>query len=221
MAEYRDELLDHDYDGIRELDNDLPRWWLWLFYLTIIFSILYLIYYHVLGVGYTSDEEYQSEINPSFMRVQSDNPTYFGIIPKYQSPLAVRAQDKIDVKPAAVVSPGFMTRESDTTIYVAMTDEADIAAGKNIYITNCASCHGNLGEGGVGPNLADDYWLHGNSFTDIVKTIRYGYPTKGMIAWLGQLSPNDIIRSASFVETLKGTNPPNPKAPEGEMVADQ
>ncbi len=55
-------LLDHDYDGIRELDNNLPRWWVWLFYLSIVFAVIYMLYYHVLRIGNLQAAEYEKEM---------------------------------------------------------------------------------------------------------------------------------------------------------------
>jgi cytochrome c oxidase cbb3-type subunit 3 len=216
MAEHDDKLLDHDYDGIKELDNDLPRWWLWLFYATIIFGVLYMVYFDVLQLGYSSADAWQSEVNPAYVRERDKQASYFGIIPRYRAPLAVvtAAEADLAVRPAVV----FLTRETDTTTYTPLMDSDALATGHELFLSKCASCHGNLGEGGVGPNLTDDYWLHGAEFSDIVKSVRYGYPTKGMVAWLGQLTPDDIITVASHVTTLVGTNPPNAKAPEGERV---
>lgn len=218
MAEHSDKMLDHDYDGIKELDNDLPRWWLWLFYFTIIFGVLYFLYYDVLGIGYTSADAYRSEMDPAFVRAEDRTPTYFGVLPKYVAPFSrpeLEQDDQPRIRPVVVR----LTHETDTNTYVANMEPASLSAGKEIFLTKCASCHGVLGEGGVGPNLTDDYWIHGNSYTNIVKTVRYGYPAKGMIAWLGQLTQDQIIEVASFVTTLHGTNPPNQKAPEGELVS--
>ena len=100
---------------------------------------------------------------------------------------------------------------------VKMADAAGIEDGKGIFTTNCSPCHGHLGEGVVGPNLTDDYWLHGGSLNDIYKTIKTGYPAKGMKSWATDLSPVQIRNVASFIKTLHGTNPPNAKAPQGEM----
>jgi cytochrome c oxidase cbb3-type subunit 3 len=113
-----------------------------------------------------------------------------------------------------------MSRESDTTTYVLTTDDATLTAGREIYLRHCATCHGTAGQGGVGPNLTDDYWLHGGSPSDIVKTIRYGFPAKGMVAWLGTLKPDEILQAASFVTNLHGTNPANAKPPEGELYTE-
>jgi cytochrome c oxidase cbb3-type subunit 3 len=217
MADHSDKMLDHDYDGIRELDNELPRWWVWLFYVTIIFAIFYMIYYDVLGIGYSSADAYLSEMDPNFVREQDEQPAYLGLLPYYRSPYAATDAEKElskKVRPVLVR----MTRDTDTITYIALMDDASVAEGRNIYMRNCASCHGNAGEGGVGPNLTDDYWLHGAEFNNIVKTVKYGFPTKGMISWLGQLTMDQIIQVSSYVTTLHGTSPPNPKAPEGELV---
>lgn len=98
-----------------------------------------------------------------------------------------------------------------------VTDAGKIENAKNLYIKNCASCHGNLGEGGIGPNLTDNYWIHGGSINDIAKIIAIGVPEKGMIPWQKTFKSADIVALASYVITLKGTNPANAKAPQGEL----
>jgi cytochrome c oxidase cbb3-type subunit 3 len=221
MAEYKDELLDHDYDGIQEMDNDLPRWWVWLFIISIIWGILYFLYFDVLGIGFSSTDAYRLEMDPGYVRGPGVEATYLGVIPKYRSPLALTSEDVARVQ-AARSSAGvavMMSHATDTTTYVALTSAADIASGQQVYMANCASCHGNFGEGGVGPNMTDVYWIHGGEFSDIVRSVRYGYPTKGMISWLGTIPEDDILRAASFLLTLKGTNPSNAKGPEGDLVS--
>lgn len=99
-----------------------------------------------------------------------------------------------------------------------LTSPADLAAGKAVFQTVCFACHGMNGEGLVGPNLTDNYWLHGGSIQDIFKTIKYGWPDKGMKSWKDDYSPAQIAQIASYVKSLAGTNPPNPKAPQGELV---
>jgi len=94
---------------------------------------------------------------------------------------------------------------------------ADITAGKEAYDMNCAACHGKLGEGTVGPNLTDDYWLHGGSINDVFKTIKYGYPEKGMKSWQADLSPLQINQVSSYIKSLHGTNPPNAKEKQGDV----
>jgi len=94
-------------------------------------------------------------------------------------------------------------------------DVASLTEGKEIYLKNCATCHGQNGEGLVGPNLTDDYWIHGGGIKNIFKTIKYGVPAKGMISWETQLDPKKMQSASSYIITLHGTNPPNAKAPEG------
>ncbi|MCX7729434.1 MAG: cytochrome c, partial [Bacteroidia bacterium] len=98
-----------------------------------------------------------------------------------------------------------------------LTDPAEINQGKEIFITNCITCHGKEAQGGAGPNLTDEYWLHGGGIKNIFKVIKYGVPAKGMIAWETQLSPKQIQQVASYILTLKGTNPPGAKEPQGEL----
>ena len=104
----------------------------------------------------------------------------------------------------------------DETKVEQLTDATALASGKKVYLEKCIACHGNKGEGGVGPNLTDEFWLHGCSMADIFKTIKYGVPAKGMLTWNGVLSPDEIQQVASYVMSLKGTNPPNGKAAQGD-----
>jgi len=109
---------------------------------------------------------------------------------------------------------GKLLNEENVTI---TNDAAALANGKNTFIKNCAACHGQNGEGLVGPNFTDDYWIHGNKINDLFKTIKYGVPAKGMISWQTQLDPNQMQEVASYILTLRGSNPANPKAPEGTI----
>lgn len=180
-----DILLDHDYDGIKELDNNLPPWWKYGFYLTIVVAFIYLINYHVLKVSPLQAEEYT-----------------------------------ISVKKAEAEVAEFMKNSAnnvDETTVKMLTEASDLAVGKDLFISNCAACHGKLGEGTVGPNLTDNYWVHGGSLQDIFKTIKYGWPDKGMKSWKEDFSPMQIAQLTSYLKTLVGTNPPNPKAQQGEL----
>lgn len=94
---------------------------------------------------------------------------------------------------------------------------AALAAGKSIFSANCAACHAADGGGGVGPNFTDEYWIHGGSINDIFRIVKYGVPAKGMIPWQDQLSPEEMQQVSSYIKTLVGTTPANPKAPEGEL----
>ncbi len=179
--------LGHDYDGIRELDNRLPPWWLYGFYICIIFSVIYLWRFHVSHTGPSSIEEYNKQM---------------AIAEKQKEEYLKKAANNIDENS------------------VVMLDAGGIAAGQALYITNCAACHGKAGEGTVGPNLTDDYWLHGGSINSIFKTIKYGVPEKGMRSWQEDLSPVKIAQISSFIKSIHGTNPPNAKEKQGELHTD-
>lgn len=180
-----DVLLDHGFDGIRELDNKLPPWWVALFYVTIIWGVGYMFYYHWGGSGPSSYEEYVEQVREG------------------------------EEQAAAYLAS--QTSQIDEKNVTFLEDPAALDGGKTIYINNCAACHGQQGEGGVGPNFADDYYIHGGDIKDIFKVIKYGVPEKGMISWKSQLRPVDMQQVASYILSLRGTNPPNPKAPEGEL----
>ncbi|MGZ3881646.1 MAG: cbb3-type cytochrome c oxidase N-terminal domain-containing protein [Flavisolibacter sp.] len=182
-----DILLDHDYDGIKELDNALPPWWKYGFYFTIAVAGLYLLRYHVWKTGPDPKQEYEQE-----MRVASAQ------IEEYRKTTG----DMVDEKT------------------VTMADAAGIADGNKLFHSNCFSCHGAKGEGLVGPNLTDNYWLHGGTINDVFKTIKFGYPDKGMPSWKNMYSPTQIKELASYVKSLAGTNPPNPKAPQGDVFVE-
>lgn len=92
------------------------------------------------------------------------------------------------------------------------------ANGKAIFTANCAACHGANGEGGIGPNLTDRYWLHGGEIKDIFKVIKYGVPDKGMVPWEQTLTPGQIAEVSNYIITLRDTNPANGKEPQGEEV---
>jgi cytochrome c oxidase cbb3-type subunit 3 len=177
-------LLEHDYDGIKELDNHLPPWWLGMFYGGIVFAVIYLLNYHVWEWSPLSAEEY--EISMSEAREMK----------------AARQSTE--------------TNQIDENSVELLSDAADIERGQTIYAGNCAVCHGQAGEGTVGPNLTDEYWLHGGSISDVFKTIKHGVPDKGMIAWEGTLKPTDIQQVSSYILSLQGSNPANPKAAQGE-----
>jgi len=116
-----------------------------------------------------------------------------------------------------IIKSGALINENTVT---QLTDPADIAKGKEIFIANCVTCHGNNGEGTVGPNLTDDFWIHGGGIKNVFATISNGVPAKGMITWKNQMNPKQIQFVASYVLSLKGTNPPNGKAPEGTIWKD-
>ena len=182
-----DHLLDHSYDGIQEFDNPMPRWWVYLFWATIIFSILYFLNVPGFGIGK-------------------------GRIADYDRDMAAAAA--ADAKRKAAEPAGASGEQ-----LMAMTKDASVVAlGKQVFGQNCAACHRADAGGQIGPNLADDYWLHGGTLEQIHKTVVDGVLEKGMPPWGKVLKPNQLDAVVAYVYTLRGTNPPNPKAPQGDLV---
>ncbi|MCH7400670.1 cbb3-type cytochrome c oxidase N-terminal domain-containing protein [Belliella kenyensis] len=131
-------------------------------------------------------------------------------IEEYETELAIAAIKAEEYKALALSSI-----DEHSVVFDSSTPA--INAGKSIYEANCAACHAADGGGGVGPNLTDEYWLHGGNIADIFKVIKYGVVEKGMIPWQDQLSPEQIQQVSSYILTLQGTTPANPKEPQGEM----
>ena len=179
----RDRLLDHEADGIREFDNALPRWWLYGFYLTIVFAAVYVVNYHVLAA-------------PLFGRP--------GMVAEYEA--EVEAAPRVTAAPAA----------GPAVALVALRDEPSLAQGRSIFEgpdNVCSSCHrADLG-GTIGPNLTDEYWLHGCSMQQIVTSIRTGFPMKGMMPFgTGKpLTDTQVLQVASYVMARRGSSPADPK----------
>ncbi|TAE47241.1 MAG: cytochrome C oxidase subunit III, partial [Bacteroidetes bacterium] len=184
--------LGHNYDGIRELDNSLPPWWKWGFYFTIAWGLVYVWHFHVSEIALA-----KVLFGPGISSAEEYN-------------IAMKEAD--EQKEVYLAKVGNQIDEKNVTL---VTDAEGLANGKTIFTTNCVVCHGANGEGGVGPNLTDKFWIHGGSVNKVFATIEYGVPAKGMIPWLGQLKPKEIQNVASYILSLQGTNPANPKAPEG------
>ncbi len=182
-----DILLDHDYDGIKELDNALPPWWKYGFYITIVVGVFYLLKFEVWKTGQDQYQEYTTEMTEAKAATE-----------------AYLAEMKENVDEKTVV----------------MLNAAGVSAGKELFAKTCVACHMSNGEGGVGPNLTDDYWIHGGSINDVFKTIKYGYPDKGMQAWSSTYSPVQIQQLSSYIKSLKGTHPANAKAPQGDLYTE-
>jgi len=178
-------LKDHAFDGIRELDNSLPPWWVNLFILCVIWAGIFMFYYHFGGGGPNQYEYYEREMEQA----------------KKKQAIAIAGQ----------------SNAVDESNVIALTDASSLGEGELIYKASCAACHGQAGEGGVGPNMTDPYWLHGGGIKNIFRVIKYGVPEKGMIAWSAQLKPGDMQKVASYILTMEGTNPPNAKGPQGDV----
>ena len=181
LDQERELLMDHTYDGIEELDNPTPPWFMYLFYSTIIFAVIYGGYYHVYLDGNIQETEYKTEVATASA--------------SYKKHIANSVN------------------EYNVT---ASKAPKDLMEGSKIYVSNCVACHGDKGQGGVGPNLTDKFWIHGGGIKDLFKIITHGVPQKGMIAWEKTLNPLQIQKVASFILTLQGTNPPGAKEPQGE-----
>eukprot|EP01029_Cantina_marsupialis_P027544 TRINITY_DN7728_c0_g2_i3.p1 TRINITY_DN7728_c0_g2~~TRINITY_DN7728_c0_g2_i3.p1 ORF type:complete len:196 (-),score=23.57 TRINITY_DN7728_c0_g2_i3:105-692(-) len=180
LEEHEHLISDHDYDGIRELNNPMPTWWRYLFYVTIVFSAIYMFRYHVFG-----DDLQIDEYNKEMALAEANKP-----------------------------KPAF-----DENALILMTDAANLGKGKVIYDKNCIACHGAVGEGNaIGPNLTDKYWLNGGSLQDVYQIIKVGKPLKGMLAWQNQLSPEQMLQVSSYTMSLQGTNPPNAREAQGELI---
>lgn len=183
LDDEQDKLLDHEYDGIRELDNHMPKWWLWLFYFTIAFSVGYMGYYFVLD-GPDQHEEYEMEMAAALEKYGN---------PKQQAP---------------VEEASFTWTYSDDPELIERGRELFMGTG-NL----CFTCHGSAAEGLVGPNLTDNMWIHGCSPEDVASSIINGYPDKGMVPYgSGAAIPNEDVQAlVSYIGSLQGTNPPNAK----------
>jgi cytochrome c oxidase cbb3-type subunit 3 len=187
---------DSAYDGIIVLDGQLPQWWVWLLVVSFVSSLGYMLYFHVMG-GPDQITEYKMEM------AKAGTPII--------EPLAkLEAATPPDPAPA---TPAYVYPDE------ASADEKILATGKDVYIKNCLACHAPDGGGIVGPNLADDYFVHGATYADSVQIIIKGVAAKGMIAWEGVLKPEEIHAVASYIWTFRGTEPSNPKPPEGQRAS--
>ncbi len=181
-------ILDHNYDGIQELDNNLPPWWVYSFYATIIFGVIYLIRFHAFN-DYTQAEEYETEVAEAKLAIEEYKKT---------------AKDLVDINTVTV-----------------LTEASDISAGKSIFSANCAACHKADGGGGIGPNLTDQYWILGGGIKNIFRTVSEGgRDGKGMVAWKQTLKPAEMAQVASYILTLQGSTPLDPKEAQGELWVD-
>lgn len=192
-AEEKDILIDHGFDGIMELDNQLPKWWLGLFWFGVAYCIIYITSYFLTDFAHPIveyDQEYKEQI---------------ASIAEYE-------------KTAPQVT-------LETAVYSA----DNIAEGQELFQTNCASCHGANGGGGIGPNLTDDYWINQPEktlFKNIFHMDWYGSPTNPAMRPMGEngeVSGKDIEKIAAFVYHINQEIPDvtpaqGGAAPQGEVV---
>jgi cytochrome c oxidase cbb3-type subunit 3 len=150
------ETTEHEWDGIRELDNPLPRWWLWTWYITIAVAVVYWVLMPAWpGLhGYTKGILHQSD------RVK--------VVHDLADLKALRGAEGAQLQTASLEE---IERNPKLQAYA-------MAQGQAIFGDNCATCHGQGGGGGKGyPNLRDDVWLWGGSLEQIQHTITYGVRT--------------------------------------------
>jgi cytochrome c oxidase cbb3-type subunit 3 len=179
-----DRLLGHEYDGIQEYDNPMPRWWILIFWATIVFAVLYWLNLPGIGSGRGRLAAYEQEM--------------------------ARAEEQYGSR---VPAPG--SGPSETELIAFAQDPAKRAQGKAVYETNCTACHRADGGGVIGPNLTDDFWIHGGAPAQILSSVSAGVLDKGMPAWGAVLKPDDLAAVIAYVMSLHGTNPPAPKEPQG------
>ncbi|MBL8613851.1 MAG: c-type cytochrome [Myxococcales bacterium] len=177
-AEKREAVL-HEVDGIKEYDNDLPRWWLWVFYGTIGFAAVYWYQYEVTKFADSPGKAYQADMDRIASEQAAKNP---------------------------------VTAES---LAALAKDDKKVAQGKEIYAQNCASCHRADGGGNVGPNLTDSHWIYGGAPMSIYTTVNKGQAEKGMPAWGPPLGLARVQAVTAYVLSIKGTNAPGGKPPQG------
>lgn len=177
--------LQHNYDGIRELDNNIPQWWKVAFYSTILFGAVYLYKFFIAD---TFPSQYTELANEN---------------------------KAAEVQKIAYLQNAANNVDENT---VKLVDALGIKDGEALFAKHCIACHGDKGQGNtVGPNLTDQYWIHKGSLKDIFYTVKYGWSEKGMKSWKSDLSPVQMANVASYIYSLKGTNPAGAKDPQGEL----
>lgn len=192
MSNDQDNLRDHEYDGIQEYDNSLPLWWLATFIGTVIFAFVYWIHYEF-GGGPDLQAELKVEMEELHERGEGHGHNH-------------------DHTGSALAA-------SEDELLKMMADPETVAKGKQNFQGKCASCHGEELQGIIGPNLVDEYWLHGNGkLAQIQATVTQGVPEKGMPAWGAMLKDDEIESIVAYIGSRRGTKTANPKAPQGEKV---
>jgi cytochrome c oxidase cbb3-type subunit 3 len=181
--DHGDEKIVHEYDGILEADNHLPRWWLFTLYTAIGFAVFYWVTYEGLRV--------------------------------FPSPTAAFAVEQAKAAEAEAAKLKAMGAANDDNLMAMAKNDAVKAEGKEIFLKNCLSCHGPTGGGGIGPNLTDGHWLHGSKPTQIYTTVKEGFTKNGMPAWGALIGEERVRVAAAYVISIKGTNVPGGKAPQG------
>ncbi|WP_270373898.1 cytochrome-c oxidase, cbb3-type subunit III [Marinicauda sp. Alg238-R41] len=193
------ETTGHEWDGIKELNNPLPRWWLWVFYASIIWSVIYMIFMPAIPAlpgmqGYTPglrDHTERENVHNALAELQTAREPQFA---RLQEAAAQGGIDAIEADPELL--------------------RFALAAGRSAFGDNCATCHGDGGQGAIGyPNLNDDIWLWGGTFDEIRHTLEVGirsdhpearYSQMPAYGADGLLERQEINAVADHVMTLAG-----------------
>ncbi|WP_312222066.1 cytochrome-c oxidase, cbb3-type subunit III [Rhizobium rhizoryzae] len=183
------ETTGHEWDGIRELNNPLPRWWLWTFYATIVWALAYTVVY------------------PAWPMLTSATKGLWG----YSS----RAELSAELSAAKTAKGDMLQKIAATPVKDILADpqltKFATAAGAAAFKVNCVQCHGSGAAGGAGyPNLNDDDWLWGGNIEQIHQTISHGIRfqddaetrTSEMPAFGDILKPDEIKQVAAYVVSL-------------------
>lgn len=176
----------HELDGIKEYDNPMPGWLMAIWWGSLIFSAGYLMFYALSFGEGTMDAEYRQQTVNAVTEVQA----YFD------------ANPLVPPKPAELLAGA------------ANPAVLDAAAAR--FARTCAACHGDKAQGLIGPNLTDDRWIHGGSVEQVFQSVAKGWPAKGMPPWGRTMPPDELAALVSYIRSLQGSNPPNPRAPEGD-----
>ena len=179
----------HELDGIKEYDNPMPGWLMAIWWGSLIFAAGYLIFYALNFGEGTMEAEYRAATVQSVTAVQSH----------------------FDANPLVPPAPA--------ALLAGAANEAVVGAGASRFARSCAACHGEQAQGLIGPNLTDDRWLHGGSVEQVFQSVAKGWPAKGMPPWGRALPPDDLAALVSYIRSLQGSAPPNPRPAEGDAFA--
>ena len=176
----------HELDGIKEYDNPMPGWLMAIWWGSLIFSAAYLVFYALSFGEGTMEAEFRGDTQAALTQTQA----YYDAHP--------------------------ITPPTPATLLAGAKDPAILDIGRARFTKTCAACHGENAQGLIGPNLTDDRWIHGGNVEQVFQTIVKGWPAKGMPPWGRALKPEEIAALVSYVRSIQGSNPANPKPAEGD-----
>ena len=185
MSDEKLPISDKHYDGISEDNNPLPGWWKTILYASTVFAVAYMVIVHTDFLVHSRSDLQRFEFEMTAMKIRQDS---------------IRA-----------LAPPFTLVE----LTKLRIDQGRIADGKTIFTERCVACHATGGSGNIGPNLTDTYWIHGGRIDSVALTVLNGVAAKGMPTWGNMLSDDQIKSVAVYVKSLRGTNPPGAKSPQG------